>query len=438
VHLLLHTRKVIVLLLSIVISTIAMAPAPAFAFFHASASATASAKMAALAAPENVRAEVASGATTVHVTWSPASPPPGAVLDGYRVSRIENGSTANACATAPTKFLGATTNACDDVNVADGTYTYQVIAVFRSWTRTSAAGAPVHVERDVTAPSADITFPVDDHTYGAGQFGTGCATAGFCGTASDANGVASVDIAYLDGTGRNWDGHNFVGGPEILFRATLATPGAATTSWAFPIAAPADGTYFVKVRATDVFGNALPSGWYAAKASMHLDTTAPTVTKILFTNGGTNGRADQNDTIAVTFSEAVSVASICSTWTGDTANHSLTGTNDVTVTIANNGANDRLTASATSCALTMGTISLGADYTASTATFKGSSTSASTLSWDATTHVLTIKLGALSGSVLSSVAGGKPAYTAPPSPGITDLAGNRLVAGFTETTNRVL
>jgi hypothetical protein len=88
--------------------------------------------------------------------------------------------------------------------------------------------------------------------------------------------------------------------------------------------------------------------------------------------------------------------------------------------------------------LTIGTISLGSDYTISTATFKGSGTSASTVSWDATNNVLTIKLGAFSGSVQSLVAAGKAGFTAPASPGITDRAGNRITANFTETTSRAL
>jgi hypothetical protein len=171
---------------------------------------------------------------------------------------------------------------------------------------------------------------------------------------------------------------------------------------------------------------------------MVLDTTAPTVTKILFTNGGVAQRADQSDTVAITFSEAISVASLCSAWSGDAANQSITGSNQVTATIANNGTNDHLTVSTTTCTFRLGTISLGGGYTMTTATFKGLSPNASTLSWDATAHVLTIKFGAFSGSVLSGVVGGKPSFTAPASPGITDLAGNRLTAGFTETTNRAL
>jgi hypothetical protein len=346
----LHPRQAIVLIASIVTSTIAISAAPAFAFFHAGASATASATLAALAAPENVRADVVAGATTAHVTWTAGTPIPGTVPDGYRVARIASGSSSSACGTSSAKLLGSSANTCDDTGVADGTYTYQVTAVFRSWTRAGSPSAPVQVARDVTAPDADFTFPEDGHLYGAGQFGTGCATSGFCGTASDASGVQSVDVSYSNGSGWFWDGHGFNSASEVFFHADVASPGATTTSWSYAIAAPAiDGNYYVKVRAIDVYGNVQTPGSYAAKASMQLDTTAPTVTSVVLKNGGTSGRADPNDTIAITFSEALSVKSICPAWAGDTTNHSLTASNDVTVTIANNGTNDRLSATATSC-----------------------------------------------------------------------------------------
>src|SRR5690349_14898636 len=205
---------------------------PAFAYFRTGSIATARASVAQLTAPENVRAVAVPGATSVSVTWRAGLLPEGIVLDGYRVTRVENGTTTkNACTSSPSIMLSPTTVACDDQDVADGTYTYRVTAVFRTWSRTSDASEPVTVARDVDAPSADVTFPEYGHHYGPGQFDSGCSPTGACGTAADPSGVKAVSVSFSDGSSRFWDGHAFTGATPLYFAAELAAPGAATTSW---------------------------------------------------------------------------------------------------------------------------------------------------------------------------------------------------------------
>ena len=69
---------------------------------------------------------------------------------------------------------------------------------------------------------------------------------------------------------------------------------------------------------------------------MRVDNTAPTGTDVQTTNvsGGTAGRMDANDTIRLTYSEAMAPASIMSGWTGSSQG--------IRVTVADSGSADKL------------------------------------------------------------------------------------------------
>ena len=126
----------------------------------------------------------------------------------------------------------------------------------------------------------------------------------------------------------------------------------------------------------------------------------PLAGSVSTTNGGTAGRPDQGDTISVRFSQRMAVASLCSSWAGNTANQAITGNNVVTVNLVNNGAGtglDALTLSTTSAACAgaphFGTFNLGGNYVTATRTCSGAGSAASTVTWTTVTSTLTITLG---------------------------------------------
>jgi hypothetical protein len=138
------------------------------------------------------------------------------------------------------------------------------------------------------------------------------------------------------------------------------------------------------------------------------------ITAVSLTNNtGTAGRVDAGDRIDITFSDTMSVASICSTWTGNGSNQTLGGDNDVSVLMTNGGAgNDSLTFSAASCTLNVGTINLGSTaYATGNVTFRGTGAGASTVDWNVGTRTLRITLGTASGGGAATVANSAPVVT---------------------------
>ena len=137
----------------------------------------------------------------------------------------------------------------------------------------------------------------------------------------------------------------------------------------------------------------------------------PYVTGVQLLNGaGVAGQADAGDTITVTFSDVLDTSTMCSVWSG-TGNQSITGDNQLTVSL-NNAGTDTLTMTSSLCTLNVGTFSLGSNaYTAATRTFGGAGANKSTLTWNAATKTLTVVLGARSGAVSAPVASSIVTYT---------------------------
>lgn len=83
----------------------------------------------------------ASAIGEVPVQWTPNSS--GLQPTGYFVTRDNGISTVAACASSPNLLIAGSN--CNDLAVPDGSYTYVVTAVFRSWTAPSAASQTVTV-----------------------------------------------------------------------------------------------------------------------------------------------------------------------------------------------------------------------------------------------------------------------------------------------------
>lgn len=123
-------------------------PGPASAYWRGDGAGSASGKVATLDPPTGVVASRVPNSRTVQTSWVAHSAPNGAVNDGFYVQRVAGSSQSPACGTSPASLTSATS--CLDTDLGDGTYTYKVTAVFRSWTAQSAPSSTV----SVSAPPA--------------------------------------------------------------------------------------------------------------------------------------------------------------------------------------------------------------------------------------------------------------------------------------------
>ena len=112
---------------------------PASAYWHAGGSASGSALTGVLAAPTAVTVPEKSG-PSVPVSWTASK---GLEPVGYYVTRIGDKSTVAACKSSAAAPIAATS--CTDGAVPAGSFSYQVTAVYRSWTATSEPSGTVVV-----------------------------------------------------------------------------------------------------------------------------------------------------------------------------------------------------------------------------------------------------------------------------------------------------
>ena len=99
------------------------------------------------------------------------------------------------------------------------------------------------------APASAVAFPASA-LYGVTTWNAGCASPGFCGTATDNSGAGlqKVELTIRQGTGNYWDGSGFSSVTPVFVPAT----GTGTWSYAFPATSfSADGAYTVQARAVD-------------------------------------------------------------------------------------------------------------------------------------------------------------------------------------------
>jgi hypothetical protein len=133
---------------------------------------------------------------------------------------------------------------------ADGQYTIRVRATDNAGNVENASTRSFTFGNG--GPTATITFPAAAGIYSGAAWSAGCATAGFCGTASDpGSGIQTVELSIRQASGNYWNGSAFSSASEVFVTA------AGTSSWnyAFPAASfTADGPYTVTVRATSNSG----------------------------------------------------------------------------------------------------------------------------------------------------------------------------------------
>jgi hypothetical protein len=171
-----------------------------------------------------------------------------------------------------------------------------------------------------------------------------------------------------------------------------------------------EGTQAFQVTATDVAGNAR-----TLAGSMVADTVAPTAADIQTTNvgGGTNGLAEQGDTIVYTFSEPIEPQTILAGWNGSATS--------VVVRVNDNGilglpaGNDsfQILNAANTTVLPLGAVDLGRnDYAAGLlgGSYRfGASGTASTMTMSGNT--ITIVLGTYNSTIIVDAVRGTAAGT---------------------------
>ena len=185
------------------------------------------------------------------------------------------------------------------------------------------------------------------------------------------------------------------------------------------------GAFSVTITVTDVAGASVSQIYTLSLTA----APAGTISSVTLANtGGTAGRIVPGDTITVVFSSQMSVSSLCSTWSNDANNQSLTANGDVVVTVTDGTGvtNDSLSVNSGTCTFNFGSVGLGSNayLTGGAVTFSGNGANASKINWTAGSNTLTITLGSKHGSgTMATVASSAPTYTAGP---ITTSLGGTL------------
>jgi chitinase len=274
----------------------------------------------------------------------------------------------------------------DSTQLADGLYDLRALVTDGAGNQTASAV--------LTSRRVDNTAPAASMTATAAYLR---ATVSLTSTASDAgSGLASVKLQRSPAGAGTWT--------DICSGTTSASPCAWDTT------AIADGTYDLRLIATDAAGNQGTS----ASSTVTVDNTKPTGTDIQTTNktGGTAGRAEAGDVVTFSFSEPLAASSLLAGWPGTST--------AVTVRLS---AASVLTVydSSNTTQLPLGSVDAGKSYALVADTFTNSTMALSG-------SKITITLGTAStGLELAGFGTGTLTWTTSSTP--TDLAGNTLAAG---------
>lgn len=221
---------------------------------------------------------------------------------------------------------------------------------------------------------------------------------------------------------------------------TLEEGSINTSAGIWPAATPTVLSPFTIALAGDANGIRDALGNESSFAATNVaDKANPTPTSLTFTRSATTGVTanvpSANDVFAVLFSEPLAVASICSTWVGNTTDQSLAANNQVTMTIKNNAApgtgNDQLivnsiVSSACAAAANFGTLDLGSSGYVDGDVNSGPDNGATgrvELKWTFLTRELRFKLGT-TGAATQITATVNSIYT--PDSDLRDLASSPL------------
>jgi hypothetical protein len=205
---------------AIAVVALIVTAAPAQAYWRTAAVSIASVRTGTLGAPTAVTVP-ATAYPDVTVSWTAPAGTPAAT--GYYVTRTTGTSTSAACGSSATALIAITS--CSDTAVPIGAaYTYKVVAVYRSWTATSAASGTVTIPSPaklaftaqpsnamagvtiappitVTVQTAvGATFPVKDMVVSLAVTGNGTTLSGTTSVGTS-NGVATFGTVSVQSAG---------------------------------------------------------------------------------------------------------------------------------------------------------------------------------------------------------------------------------------------
>ncbi len=260
----------------------------------------------------------------------------------------------------------------------------------------------VTIKRDTVNPTGSLTAPTAGATVRAGITVSS-------NSADATSGVASAVFQRSPAGTNTW--------------TTIATDTSSPYSQTWTTTGVSDGSYDLRVVTTDNAGKTFTS----PTVTVAVDNTKPVPTSVELSDGANpgNGKAESGDRVTIEYSEPLDVSSLCTSWSSDTSNQSIS---TITATLNNSGSSDYLTLGGV-CS-NVGTIDTNRSYVTGSRNFTNS-----TVAWNVASRTLTITLGTASGSTSSGVSNAVPTYT--PTTSIADIAGNTMNAtGFNGTSSR--
>jgi hypothetical protein len=294
--------------------------AGAWGYFTSTGTGTAGTSLPTLAAPTGGTASVSG--TAVSVSWTGVTSPTSGALDGYYVQRFAGSAPSPACGSSASDPLPATSTSCTDTGnpsgsgVPAGTYTYEVTAVWRSWSAQSGASNSVIVQ----GPSVTSSSPSS-----RGQGSTSQSV-----TISGTNFVSGASASF-SGAGITVNSTTFNSATSLTANITIAsgaTTGAGNVTVTNPDGDRATGTGVFTVNAGPTVTSSSPSSRGQGATSQSV-----TITGTGFVSGASASFSGTGITVnSTTFVSATSLTANITIASGAT-----TGTRNVTVTNPDGG-----------------------------------------------------------------------------------------------------
>jgi hypothetical protein len=341
---------------------------------------------ATLAAPTGVSATVQSNGGTVRVAWTATS---SIWASGHRVFRA---TSAAGPFSQIQQIAGRATVSYDDVPGV-GTFFYVVRGYYNA---NGANWESVNSAQVAAKPLDHFTFNAITAQHSGSAFSfTVIARAQDNSTVTGFSGTVTLSVSS----------------------GAIAPASAAMTNGSLTQSVTITGAYTTSETIIVIAGTPARTGASAAFTLNHFRATAIALTN----GGGTAGRIQNTDTIAITFSEAANTASLGTCGVGNSGND-----------ISSNDANpDTITANG--AALALGTLALGDNgYLSGADTAKNS-----TCAWSVGNTVITITLAGVTPGKTGSVAGGSTA-TYLPNAALTSAAGEAIDTTRTPSVTGVL
>jgi hypothetical protein len=335
---------------------------------------------------------VSVGGLTVTVTWS-ATTLSGTNASSYTVWRTDTAGNNPVVPASGTCSVDVVGTSCTETNTPSGSWKYMIAANFGGW-----QGNPSSLSSNASVSGPGLTLTTTSFTS---------LPATITGTVTN----------FPNGTGLTYR-LDSASGTTLTGTPTSMSGSSTSISVTLPTGT-ANGTHSLYV---------VGSNGQSTAASFTVNVSAGGMT-LTITNktGGTAGKPEAGDLVSVTYGSQLNVSTICSTWSGNSSNQTLS---TATVTIVNNGSSsgkDDLRITASACTLQFGTISLGTTtFVSSTATFSNS-----TIAWTAATNKITITLGTASGSTSTRSSTYTATYT--PNTNLRNSSGASLTGTATYT-----